>query len=58
MNYEVGKNLTSSFLLLDSKLIYFRVRSPLLTESLLIYIPHATEMFHFAWFPLYTTHVA
>lgn len=40
----------------------FPVRSPLLRESLspygdLIYIPHATEMFHFAWFPHIYTHV-
>ena len=23
----------------------------------LIYFPHATEMFHFAWFPRHITHV-
>ncbi len=29
----------------------FRVRSPLLTESRLISLPHPTEMFQFGWFP-------
>lgn len=28
----------------------FRVRSPLLTESLLFSFPQGTEMFHFPWF--------
>lgn len=30
----------------------FRVRSPLLTESLLFSLPVGTEMFHFPTFPL------
>lgn len=30
----------------------FRVRSPLLTESLLFSLPEGTEMFHFPPFPL------
>lgn len=30
----------------------FRVRSPLLTESLLLSLPVGTEMFHFPTFPL------
>jgi hypothetical protein len=30
----------------------FRVRSPLLTESLLFSLPVSTEMFHFPTFPL------
>ena len=30
----------------------FRVRSPLLTESLLFSLPAGTEMFHFPAFPL------
>ena len=30
----------------------FRVRSPLLTESRLFYLPVGTEMFHFPTFPL------
>ena len=30
----------------------FRVRSPLLTESLLFSLPDGTEMFHFPSFPL------
>ncbi len=31
----------------------FRFRSPLLTESLLIYFPPPTEMFQFGWYPTY-----
>ena len=30
----------------------FRVRSPLLTESLLFSLPQGTEMFHFPWYHL------
>ncbi len=41
--------------------MYLPVRSPLLREStrakaLFLYFPHATEMFHFAWFPLNISH--
>ena len=32
---------------------YFRVRSPLLTESLLLSLPQGTEMVHFPWFASY-----
>ncbi len=34
----------------DERFGLFPVRSPLLRESLLISLPQATEMFHFAWF--------
>ena len=35
----------------------FRVRSPLLTESLLFSLPVGTEMFHFPTFPLSTLYI-
>jgi hypothetical protein len=35
----------------------FRVRSPLLTESLLLSLPVGTEMFHFPTFPLSTLYI-
>ena len=38
----------------DLRFGLFPVRSPLLRESLLISLPQATEMFHFAWFASYT----
>ena len=37
----------------DERFGLFPVRSPLLRESLLISLPQATEMFHFAWFAPY-----
>ena len=35
----------------------FRVRSPLLTESLLFSLPDGTEMFHFPSFPLSSLYI-
>ena len=40
-------------LILANEFRLFRFRSPLLTESLLIYFPHPTEMFQFGWYPAY-----
>ena len=51
-----GDTIIFRFALLILHFLSFRVRSPLLTESRLIYFPHATEMFHFAWFPLFISH--
>ena len=43
-------DLSMSFALKSTGYGLVRVRSPLLTESLLMSFPQGTEMFHFPWF--------